>query len=179
VLLVSIVGSRPPGPDRIARFEAMLRQRLGEERVRVVVRVAESMDITSKGRVLFGEAHFGALSAEDVRRQRAVEDAVRAGLEGLPNTFVTSIDAVQRESGWAVRADVVAPRVPAPGEVHDVEERARKMVDAPTEVTVRARTDVLVTDKEYRPAGEVQRKEQDAPVPGASLPAAASPDHPG
>jgi len=72
VLVASIESPRPPNPANIARFEALLRERLGEESIRVVVRVAESVDITSKGRVLFGEAHFGALSADEAQRQAAV-----------------------------------------------------------------------------------------------------------
>src|SRR5207248_1700220 len=75
VLVVSIESPRPPNPSRIARFEALLRERLGEQSVRVVVRAAESVDITSKGRVLFGEAHFGAAPEEEVQRQRTVEEA--------------------------------------------------------------------------------------------------------
>jgi len=128
VLIVSIESSRPPNPDRIAQFEALLRERLGEQNVRVVVRVAESVDITSKGRVLFGEAHFGAASADEAQTQRTVEAAVLANLQSLPNTFVTAIDAVRQESGWSVRADVVAPRVLAPNDVHSVEERTAKAI---------------------------------------------------
>src|SRR5262249_21497221 len=56
VLVVSITSSRSPSHERVAQFEAMLRERLGDPSVRVVVRVAESVDLTSKGRVLLGEA---------------------------------------------------------------------------------------------------------------------------
>jgi len=166
VLVVSIESARAPGPGRIARFEALLRERLAEPNVRVVVRVAESVDITSKGRVLFGEAHFGAASGDEAQRQRAVEEAVRANLQNLPNTFVTAIDAVPLESGWAVRADVVAPRVPAPSDVHNVEARAGSAIKEPVELTVRARTDVLVTGTQYKAAGDVLPAEQpSAPEP--------------
>jgi hypothetical protein len=39
--------------------------------------------------------------------------------------------------------------------VHGVEGRAEKTVNQPMDLTVRARTDVLVTGKEYKAAGEV------------------------
>ena len=123
VLIASIESPRLPNPSRIARFEALLRERLGEQRVRVIVRAAESVDITSKGRILFGGAHFGGTSEEEARRRRTIEETVRANLQGLPDTFVTAIDAVRQDSGWAVRAEVVGPRVLAPGDVHTVEER--------------------------------------------------------
>jgi uncharacterized hydrophobic protein (TIGR00271 family) len=156
VIVVSIESSRPPSPARIVRFEALLRERLGEQTVRVIVRAADSTDITSKGRVLFGEAHFGTWSADDAQQQRTVEEAVRANLQTMPNTFVTAIDAVRRESGWAVRAEVAGPRVLTPNEVHSIEERTAKAVGASVEVSVRARTDVLVTGKEYQAVGDVR-----------------------
>jgi hypothetical protein len=123
VLVVSIESPRAPPPERIARFEALLRERLADQNVRVIVRAADTVDITSKGRVLFGEAHFGGGSADDARRQHLVEETVRATLQSTPNTFVTAVDAVRSGSGWAVRADVVAPRVLAPSDVHSAEER--------------------------------------------------------
>ncbi len=172
VLVVSIETSRPPKPSRIALFEALMRERLGEQSVRVVVRVAESVDITSKGRVLFGEAHFGASSEDVSQRQRTVEEAVRANLQSLPNTFVTAIDAARRDSGWAVRAEVAAPRVLAPNDVHNVEDRTAKTIGESVDLEVRARTDVLVTGERYQAVGDVQLPEENngAPTPEARSP---------
>jgi len=169
VLIVSIESSRAPLPGRIARFEALLRERLGDPSVRVVIRTAESTDITSKGRVLFGEAHFGASSEEEPEQQRQVEEAVRKHLQSLPNTFVTAVDAVQRGSGWAVRADVASPRVLTPDDVHGVEETVAKVIGEPVGVSVRARTDVLVTDKQYEAVGMPEEDD------GGETPAAQSP----
>jgi uncharacterized hydrophobic protein (TIGR00271 family) len=165
VLVGSIESPRPPAPDLIARFEALLRERLGDQSVRVVVRTADSTDITSKGRVLFGEAHFGAMSADAAQRQRTVEETVRTNLQSLPNTFVTAIDAVRRESGWAVRAEVVGPGVLAPNEVHSIEERAAKAIGESVDLSVRARTDVLVTGKQYQAVGDVRLPEEGDAVP--------------
>jgi hypothetical protein len=165
VLVVSIEGARPPSPDRIARFEALLRERLGEQSVRVVIRASDSTDITSKGRVLFGEAHFGAVSVADAQRQRTVEETVRTNLQSVPNTFVIAIDAVHRESGWAVRAEVVGPRVLAPNEVHSIEERTAKAIGESVDLSVRARTDVLVTGKQYQAVGDVRLPEEGEAVP--------------
>jgi uncharacterized hydrophobic protein (TIGR00271 family) len=172
VLVVSIESARAPSAERIARFEALLRERLGEQNVRVVVRVAESVDITSKGRVLFGEAHFGAESQEEAARQRTVEETVRANLQSLPNTFVTAIDAMHREAGWAVRAEVASPRVLTPNEVRGVEERTAKAIGGSVDLSVRARTDVLVTEKQYQPVGDVRLPEEGtgAPTPDARSP---------
>jgi uncharacterized hydrophobic protein (TIGR00271 family) len=172
VVVVSIASARPPSPARIARFEAFLRERLGEQNVRVLVRTFESVDTSSKGRLLFGEAHFGAASADEMQRQQTVENAVRTNLQNLPNTFVTAVDAVHQEPGWAVRAEVVAPRVLAPDDVRKVEERAAKAIGESVDLSVRARTDVLITNKRYEAVGDIGLPTEGA---GAPTPEARSP----
>jgi uncharacterized hydrophobic protein (TIGR00271 family) len=165
VIVVSIVSSRSPNPERVAQFETLLRERLDDPSVRVVVRLMESVDLTSKGRVLLGEAHFGASSGEETPGQHTVEETIRASLQALPNTFVTAIDAARAESGWAVRADVAAPRVLAPTDVHAIEERVAKVVGEPVVLTVRARTDVLVTGNRYEAIGGVRSSEDPDGMP--------------
>src|SRR5205823_4318840 len=93
VIVASIESSRAPTPEQVARFEALLQERLGEQGVRVMIRVAESVDTTAKGRVLLGEAHFPT-SEDEARRQRTVEETVRANLQRCPSTFVTAVDAL-------------------------------------------------------------------------------------
>jgi uncharacterized hydrophobic protein (TIGR00271 family) len=156
VLLVSIESPRPPSPALVGRFEALLRERLGEQRVRVAVRVAESVDITSKGPILFGEAHFGDVSVDASQRQRTVEETIRADLQRVPNTFVLAVDAVHGDAKWAVRADVAGPHVLLPSDVQAVEERTAKTVGEPVSLSVRARTDVLVTGTHYEAVGDLR-----------------------
>jgi hypothetical protein len=75
---------------------------------------------------------------------------VQSRLEHIPNRFVTAIDAVRRESRWDVRAEVVAPKVPTPAEIRRSEQEVSKAVGEPVALTVRARTDVVVTGEQYQ-----------------------------
>ena len=120
-----------------------------------------------------GEAQPEEVQPEEVQTEEAPpEEPVRASLQSLPNTFVTAIDAVRGESGWAVRADVAAPRVLAPGDVRNVGERTAKAIGEPVELTVRARTDVLVTGRQYQAVGDVPLPEErnGMPTPEARSP---------
>jgi uncharacterized hydrophobic protein (TIGR00271 family) len=170
VLVVSLEGSRAPLPGRVARFEALLRQRLRDPSIRVVVRAADTLDMTSKGRVLFGEAHFGAASVEEAQQRSAVEEATRTSLQDIPNTFATAVDAVRRDPGWAVRADVVSPRILGPGAVRDVEERVSKAIGEPINLEVRAHADLLVTDTRYESLPEARAADEDRPTPAPETP---------
>jgi uncharacterized hydrophobic protein (TIGR00271 family) len=157
VLIVSIQTPRDPDPEAVGRFEAVLRERLDVANVQVVVRRIDSTDITGKGKILFGAAHFGKTTEEEAARRRLVEAGVRAGLEALPNLFVTAIDAVRAGSGWGVRAEAVGPRVPTPAEIRDVEKRAGKSLGEPVQLSVRAQVDVMVTGGGYAAIGDPRR----------------------
>jgi uncharacterized hydrophobic protein (TIGR00271 family) len=154
VLIVSVQTPRDPEPEAVARFEALLRERLRDSSVKVVVRRIDSTDITAKGKILYGAAHFGEVTGEEARRRQLVEETVRARIEAVPNLFVTAIDAVRAGSGWSVRAEAVGPRVPSPEEIRGVERRAGRSVGEPIQVSLRAQVDLMVTGTRYEALGE-------------------------
>jgi len=51
--------------------------------------------VTSMGRILLGEAHFGAAGEADEKRSREVEQAVRTSIESTPDRFAAAVDAVR------------------------------------------------------------------------------------
>jgi len=165
VVIFSIQTPREPSPDTIAAFERGLRDRLHDEQVHVVVRTVDSRDSTRKGRILLGESHFGMFTPEEKTAQTAVEDAVRASLQATPDTFVTAVDAVRREEGWMVRAEVVGPRVMTPEEVRGAETKTSKSVTAPVSLSVRSSTDLTVSGRGYEPVGGIVSPAPD-PVAG-------------
>jgi uncharacterized hydrophobic protein (TIGR00271 family) len=162
VLVISIESPRPPMPDRVANFERLLRERLNDPSIRVVVRSADTVDVTSKGRVLFGEAHFGIVSAAEAERRNTAEETTRAALQSIPNTFVTAVDAVHRDAGWAIRADVAAPRVVAPSEIRSAEERIGKAIGETVDLSVRTESDLVVTGEGYQALGDVRSDQKSA-----------------
>jgi uncharacterized hydrophobic protein (TIGR00271 family) len=156
VLIVSVQTPRDPEPGSVARFEALLHERLGDPKLRVVVRRVDSTDVTAKGRILYGAAHFGDVSDDEAKRRQVVEEAVRVRIQAVPNLFVTAIDAVRAGSGWSVRAEVVAPRVPTPEEVRAVEQGTAQSLGESVAISLRARAEVVVTGKRYEALGDVR-----------------------
>lgn len=163
VLVISIVAPRAPLPTNIARLESLLRERLGDTHVHVVIRTSASIDVTAKGRVLFGEAHFGDMSADGEEQRTAVEEEVRRRLQEIPHAFVSAIDAARRAPGWEVRAEVVAPRVPTPKEIRAVEQAVAKAIDQTVQLMVRAQTEVVVSGSRYWAVEELRTRQQDDP----------------
>jgi uncharacterized hydrophobic protein (TIGR00271 family) len=154
VAVISIESSRDPRTEDVARFEKMLQERLGEPNLRVVVRRNTTTDLTSKGPILLGDAHFGAATPEEESRRDEAERAVRKSLEAIPNMFAEAVDAVLRDGTWTVRAEVVGPRVLAPAEVRSAETRSAAALGAPVALTVWSRAELQVTGQRYEILGQ-------------------------
>ncbi|HEY2774802.1 MAG TPA: DUF389 domain-containing protein [Candidatus Binatia bacterium] len=163
VLVFSIETPRDPSPATVQQFEERLQQRLDRPDVRVVARTTESSDTTTKGRILFGEAHFGDLDREDEKTQERIEESVRTSLQQLPDVFVSAVDAIVRDEGWTVRAEASAPKALTPQEIQAAEQAAAKDSGQRVSLFVRTRVDLMVSSSGYQPLG--------APVAG---PAAAA-----
>jgi uncharacterized hydrophobic protein (TIGR00271 family) len=171
VLVVSVQMPRAPLPVGIQRLEKLLQERVGDPRTRLIIRVINSVDISSKGRILLGQAHFGEPSAEEAAVREALEQAAQAGIEQIPNLFVINIDAAKSEADWAVRAEVVGPRVPSPAEVRTLETTLQKLAGQPVTVSLWARTEVVVTGQRYTSVKEQAEAAASKNTPAAVPPA--------
>jgi hypothetical protein len=175
VLVVSVQMPRAPLPVGIQRLEKMMQERVGDPRTRLVIRVINSVDISSKGRILLGQAHFGEQPAEEAALLETLEQTAQAGIEQIPNLFVINIDAAKSEAGWAVRAEVVGPRVPSPAEVRTLETTLRKLAGQPVTVSLWARTEVVVTGQRYSSVKEQAEAASSKNTPAAVPPAPEAP----
>ncbi len=154
VVVTSIQSARTPPPETIRRAEDLLRSRLGQPALRLVVRSVASTDVTSKGQILFGQAHFGDLSGAEAELQARVETAVRAELAGLEADVVTAVDGIPVGDRWKVRAAVVGARVPTPAEVRSAAQRVERTTGQKIELSIWMRSEVLVTASGMMPVGE-------------------------
>ena len=121
--------------------------------MRLLIRSNSIDGISSKGRVLFGRAHFGDLSEEDESTQKKIEETTRSAIDGIENMFTASVDAIQEDNGWSVRAEVYGPRVLSPKEVNNVENKITQAAGQAVTLEVWAHTELVVTGKEYIPLG--------------------------
>jgi uncharacterized hydrophobic protein (TIGR00271 family) len=154
VLVVSIQSSREPNLSAIANAERKIRDRTGNPRLQLLVRNVESSDLTSKGRVLLGAAHFGTTNPTDAATASRLEDAVRARISALRGLSARSVDAAREADGWEVRAEVVGPTIPSPGETEAIERALAREIGAPVALTIWARAEVIVTSQRYESAGQ-------------------------
>lgn len=153
VLLIAVQSPRPITTEQVARFQSHLQERLAEPELRVDVRRTTTTDLTAKGPILLGEAHFGILTPEQEQERSVAETTLRQHIEDRGDFFVVALDAVWRQDRWEARAEVVGPRLLSPDEVREIEKRAAVDLGVRTELTVWARSELQVRSGGYRALG--------------------------
>lgn len=154
VVLASLQSPRALIPLEVKEFEKAIQDRLQDPRIRLLARCQVPLDVASNGRILFGSAHFGK---PDPTAQ-AVEVSVRHAIESLPNVFVTALDAVRRQDGFAVRAEVTGTRLLTPNEIQTIEGDVSRLAGTRVHLSAWCRTDLMVTDSRYLPVEEYTRQ---------------------
>ena len=151
VVVASIQSGRTLTPLEVARFEREIQKRLNDKNVRLLIRSDDLTDVSSKGRVLYGKAHFGTLSKDAQAFVKDLETQVRKEITRVKDMFAPNIDAVETKDGWLVRAEVVGPRVLTPSEVSSIERRLTRHFGKMVDLHVWCRIELVVTGKEYFP----------------------------
>ncbi|MCF8130030.1 MAG: DUF389 domain-containing protein [Deltaproteobacteria bacterium] len=159
VVVASIQSGRTLTPLEVSRFEKAIQKRLGDENVRLLIRSDDLTDVSSKGRVLYGKAHFGELSKEEKIIGETLENETRSEVKRIKNMFAPNVDAVPGKDMWLVRAEVVGPRVIQPAEVRLIEKRLGRSTGKKVDVHVWSRVELVVTGSKYIPVEEFTKEQ--------------------
>jgi len=159
ILVANLQGSRHITPFEVARFEKAIQERLGDQKVRLLIRSENVTDISSKGRVLYGRAHFGNLSEQITEMQEKLEQEVKTRIERFPNMFAPNVDAEKRHGSWQVLAEVVGPRVLTPDEIRRVEKEASRSIGQEIRLRVWCRVEVVVDNGQFMSVEGFTKKE--------------------
>jgi uncharacterized hydrophobic protein (TIGR00271 family) len=149
ILIASIQSSRPLTPLEVERLERAIQERLDDKQVRLLIRSDDLVDLTSKGRILYGKAHFGNFTAKEKVAQEDLERNVKTEITRFKDMFATNVDAVKRGEGWSVRAEVVGPRVFRPSEVELIEKRVSRATDKEVSLHLWCRVELMVNRNHF------------------------------
>jgi len=158
VVIVSIISPREPGSEGIAAVEKIINERVGGGHVQLLVRVIASTDVTSKGRLLLGDAHFGLMTEAQLNMQKRIEGHARQLLAQIKDVIILSLDAAKAGNEWQIRAEINGPRMLSPVDIKRLESNLAAVVHEPIAVTVLAKTETVVTNTGYYSAAELTSK---------------------
>jgi hypothetical protein len=136
-------------PHEVGEFEKRIQERLNNHDIRLLVRCNDLVDVTSKGHVLYGQAHFGKLSPDELDLQKRIEKTTKTQIELIANMFATSVDAMLQGGEWFVRAEVVGPKMISPKQVRGIEKDVSRIVRHQVNIYVWCRSELMVTKNQY------------------------------
>ena len=148
ILIASMEGTRNLTPIEVAHFEEAVRKRLNDDRVRLLVLSKDMEGVSSKGKILYGSAHFDVVP-EDAAIQKKLEAGIKDEIEKLKNMFAVSVDAAKIGGRWAVRAEVVGPEVLKPSQVLAIEKAVRKATGEKMTLHAWCRVELVVTGDRF------------------------------
>lgn len=160
LILATIESSKDITPSLVAQLEKMIQEKMKDPTVRFLVRSQTLGGVTSKGRVLYGKAHFGEWPPADRALQKKIEEGVKKEFTQLGNMFVTSIDALKKKGKWLVLAKVVGTNIPKPSQVQDIEKKIAKATGKDITITIWFDAEVMVTRTEYLSRDVYSEKKQ-------------------
>lgn len=160
LILATIESSKDITPSMVATLEKMIQEKMKDPTVRFLVRSQTLRGVTSKGRVLYGKAHFGEWSPADRALQKKIEEGVEKEIRQLGNIFVTSIDALREKGKWLVLARVVGTQVPKPSQVQEIEQKIAKATDGDVTIAIWFDFEAIVTRDEYLSRDAYSEKKQ-------------------
>ncbi len=143
VILASVQSSRALLPYEVEDAQTKLRKRLNDPTVILLARSQVPIDVTGRGRILIGRAHFGDLPEGTSK----VEQEIRSAADKLGDYFATNVDVVWNEDHWTATAEVVGARVISPKDVNKIERLVSQEVGQPVELNAWSRAELMVTDK--------------------------------
>jgi len=153
VLVAELTSTASVMPYTVGQVEERLREYTGDASIRLLVRTVEATDLTAKGRVLLGGAHFVAPGADRAAAE-ALEQRARSALEAVGEIVVDDIDAVVATDGWRVRAEVTGSRVLGAADLRPIEQKLGADLGMPVWLSVLSRAEVLATGE-----GEESRRQ--------------------
>jgi uncharacterized hydrophobic protein (TIGR00271 family) len=155
VILASVQTPRALLASEISEFEDVIRKRLKDPKLRLLVQCQVPIDVTSRGRILLGSAHFG----KQREGAQEVKELVRRGLTAGRRFFVSNIDSVWKKDHWLVRAEVFGDKVISSSRIRMVEQQVGDQVGKPVKIQAWSRAELIVQDDRSMPMDQFTREQ--------------------
>jgi uncharacterized hydrophobic protein (TIGR00271 family) len=149
VVLATVSGASPPVPSQVKFVEETIRKRLNNQKITLLVSATTTSNVTAKGPILLGSAHFVPKTKDELAVQQQLETSGRIYLENFANTFVNGIDAAKFGDGWEVRAEVLSVKVLLPADVEMVEKSLAKIAGTNISLSVLTPSGLIVRTKGF------------------------------
>ena len=151
VLVIAIQSPRQPSAERVGNFQKFLRERLQNSDIRVDIRRISTSEMSGKGPVILGAAHYGALDERQRQIQAQIEDLLTRLIMDKPHFYVQAIDAAPAGTAWIVRGWVAGAHVLTPADIKALQGAVRQKLNQQVDLRILSRVELEVGEEGYQP----------------------------
>ena len=150
VLVIAIQGPRQPRAEKIAEFQKLLQERLQNSKIRVDIRRISTSEVSAKGPVILGAAHYGALAEEQQQMQAQIESLLTRLIMDKPNFYVQAIDAAPAGEAWTVRGLVAGAKVLSPADIKALQDAVKRELNQQVDLKILSHVELEVGEEGYQ-----------------------------
>lgn len=149
-LLASIQCLYPPGTRKVQRLETMIRERIGEPDVHVIINSSVPVLTGSRGKILYEWTQTEAFAEANIGAMEQIEQAVRSELERFEDLFLVDVHFRVKDEPWRLLVEVVGPKVLAPEDLAEIRKAVIEKTGRELDMQVWFRSEVVVAEDGYQ-----------------------------
>jgi uncharacterized hydrophobic protein (TIGR00271 family) len=157
LVFATIKAIRPPQTHEVRALENLLRERLDDPELALVLRCSTATLIERDGPLLVEWTNYGGERNREPETVKGLKQLIRNEFKKLPNTFPLAVHFNIEDDRWRALVEVAGPRPVSPGEVTIVQQAISESAPHPVDLSVWHRADVVVTSNGYAAFDEFTR----------------------
>lgn len=150
VLVIAIQSPREPSAEKVSNFEKHLQDRLQNSNIRVDMRRISTSEVSAKGPVILGAAHYSALDEGQRQLQAQIESLLTRLIMDRPHFYVQAIDAAPARESWLVRALVAGSTVLSPADIKALQDAIKSELNQQVDLKIVSRVELEVGEEGYQ-----------------------------
>lgn len=150
VLVMAIQSPREPSAERVENFQKFLQERLQNSNIQVGIRRISTSEVSAKGPVILGAAHYGALDEGQRQIQAQIESLLTRSIMDKSNFYVQAIDAAPAGESWTVRGLVAGPNVLSPADIKALQDAVKRELNQQVDLKILSRVELEVGEEGYQ-----------------------------
>lgn len=150
VLVMAIQSPRQPSAERVEDFQKFLQERLQISNIRVGIRRVSTSEVSAKGPVILGAAHYGGLDEGQRQIQAQIESLLTRLIMDKPHFYVQAIDAAPAGGAWVVRGLVAGANVLSPADIKALQDAVERELNQQVDLKILSRVELEVGEEGYQ-----------------------------
>lgn len=150
VLVIAIQSPRQPSAEKVENFQKFLQERLQNSNIRVDIRRISTSEVSAKGPVILGAAHYGALDEGQRQIQAQIESLLTRLIMDKPHFYVQAIDAAPAGESWIVRGLVAGSNVLSPADIKALQGAVKSELNQQVDLKILSRVELEVGEEGYQ-----------------------------